>query len=96
MLCVVYLIRWFVRWEVSGCFVEFCFFFGGGVCSKQCIASAYDSHLASSQSVSFDFKWCNYTVVPTRQQIGRIPVSFYQKSDFHRWSITSTLHRPYV
>ena len=50
---------------------------------KRYTASLCRSHLAFAPVVSLSLTGTNHTIALTRQQLGRIPVSFYLRSDFH-------------
>ena len=70
-------------WPYSCCFVECCF---QDLFKAACLSSF---HLAFSPSIFLGFKWCNRTVVLTQLQL-RIPIIFYQKSDYHMIDNQST------
>ena len=53
------------------------------ICSKQHAAFLCSCHQAFSPNVSLESRWGNPTVVLIQLQLGKIPVLFYQKSDFH-------------
>ena len=53
------------------------------ICSKLYTASFCSSHLTFSPSISFESRWYNHRIVLTFQQLGRNPVLFYRRSDFH-------------
>ena len=77
----LFLLTW--RWEMSGhtaaIFKDSAF----RISSKQYVAFLCSSLQAFSPSTLLDSWWCIYTIVLTWQQLWRIPVSFYQWSDFH-------------
>ena len=73
----------FARWEVSGRTTAVLQGAASRICSKQHAATLCSSHLAFSPSVSLESEWCNHTVVLTRLQLGRIPILFHQRSNFH-------------
>ena len=64
----------------NSCFVGCCF----QELSKRAHHILCSSHLAFSPIASFKSKWCNHTIVLTWQQLGKICVLFYQRSDFHK------------
>ena len=51
--------------------------------SNQHATSLCGLHLAFSPGISLESKWCNHTVILTWLQLERIPILFYQRSDFH-------------
>ena len=53
------------------------------ICSKLYTAFLGSSHQVFFPSFLLESMWCSHTVLLTQLQFIRIPVLFYQRSDFH-------------
>ena len=84
--CPVYLVHliWMVcemgiKWPYSCCFLSA----ASKICSKQHAASLCNSYLAFSLVFLSESRWYIHTVVQMWLQLGKNPILFYQRPDFH-------------
>ena len=80
-------LEWFVRWMVSGRTATVLGVLLPAYVKKH-VAFFCSSHLAFAPSILLELRWCYYTVVPARQQLGSNRVLFYQSDLVSIWSTT--------
>ena len=69
-----------MRWEVSGRINAVLWGAASKIYSEQYAVFLYSPRLTFSPNILLKSNWCNYAVVLTQAQLGRIPLLFYQIS----------------